>query len=121
MGVRNLFGQHDDDRIAADVGATPGDLALRIENDTVGGRVALRDPGFAWIGLTDVLRVGFPLGEFLPGHAPYEPGIAIELVVQALEQACALGAPRPPATGQNAAVHARDHVADDVRLHGCPL
>ena len=35
MRVGDPLGQHRDDRVAADVGPPPGDLALRIERDAV--------------------------------------------------------------------------------------
>jgi hypothetical protein len=73
--VRDLFGQHGDDRVAADVGPSPGNLAVRVEHDTPGRCIAPREPGFSWIGLVCVIGVS-ALGEFLTGHATDEPGVA---------------------------------------------
>ena len=36
MGVVDLFGQHDDRGIAADIAAAPCDFAVRVEHDAVG-------------------------------------------------------------------------------------
>src|SRR5258707_2092929 len=121
MGIRDLLRQHHDDGIAADVGAAPGDLAVPIESDSPGSRVAPGEPVFAWKRLDSLRRIRLPLAEFAAGHAADQPGIALELVVQALEQASRVGALRPHAAPQDAAVDTRDHVADHVRLHGCPL
>src|SRR5690348_11794658 len=35
MRVGDLLGQHDDDRVTADVGSAPGDPALRIQHDPI--------------------------------------------------------------------------------------
>jgi hypothetical protein len=75
-GVRDLFRQHRDDRGAADVGAPPGDLAVRVEHDTIGRCIAPREPGLPRIGLVRVIGVSLAFGEFLTGHAADEPGIA---------------------------------------------
>jgi hypothetical protein len=40
MRVGNLLRQDHDDRVAADIRATPGDLAVRVERDAVSGRIA---------------------------------------------------------------------------------
>ncbi len=58
MRVGDPLRQHRDDRVAADVGPSPGDLAPRIEGDAVGFRIAPREPGFPRIGLVRVARVG---------------------------------------------------------------
>src|SRR5260370_16493080 len=67
------------------------------------------EPGFPWIGLVRVIGVG--LGGFLTGHATDEPGVAAKQLVQAFEQSLAdsLG---PPPPCQDAAVHARFHMAN---------
>ncbi len=116
MGVGDLFRQHGDDRVAADVGAPPGDLAVRVEHDTVGVCIGPGEPGLPWIGPVYVIGISLPLGEFLTGDAADEPGVAAELLVQAFEQSRADPFGPPPAY-QDAAVHARDHMADHKRLH----
>ena len=40
MGVADLFGQDGNNRIAADIGASPNDFAVRIEHNPVSGRAA---------------------------------------------------------------------------------
>ena len=119
MRVGDPLGQHRDDRVAADVGPSPGDLAPRVEGDAIGFRVAPREPGFPRIGLVGVIGVGIGLGVFAAGHPADQPGAAAELFVQALEQPrhAVLGGPPPAA--ENAAVDARVHVADHIRLHIC--
>ena len=119
MRVGDPLGQHRDDRVAADVGPSPGDLALRIERDAVGGGIAPGEPRFPRIGLVGVIGVGIGLGVFAAGHPADQPGAAAELLVQALEQPrhAVLGGPPPAA--ENAAVDARVHVADHIRLHLC--
>jgi hypothetical protein len=57
MRVGDLLGQHRDDRVAADVGPSPGDLAVRVERDAVSGGVAPDEPGFAREDLPRVIRI----------------------------------------------------------------
>ena len=86
MRVRDLLGQHRDDRVAADIGPPPGNLALSVKRDAVSLRVAPPEPGFSRIGLVGVIGVGRGLGVFATGHTTDEPGTAAEPLVQALEQ-----------------------------------
>ena len=58
MHVGDPLRQHHDDRVAADVGPSPGDRALRIERDAVGGGIAPDEPRFPRIGLVGVIGVG---------------------------------------------------------------
>ena len=58
MRVGDPLRQYRDDRVAADVGPSPGDLAPGVEGDAVGFRVAPREPGFPRIGLVGVIGVG---------------------------------------------------------------
>src|SRR5207248_2943313 len=78
--------QHRDDRVAADLGPSPGDLALRIERDAVGGGIAPGQPRFPWIFLVGAIGVGLGSGVFTARYPADEPGAAAELLVQALEQ-----------------------------------
>src|SRR5205085_2941072 len=117
MGIGDLLGQQHDDRVAADVGAAPGDLAVGIEDDAVDCRIALGDPVLPWIFLPRLRRIGLAFGKFLAGDAADQPRIAAQLLMQALEQAGVAIAGRSPAAAKDAAIDARDHVADDVRLH----
>jgi hypothetical protein len=57
----------NDDRVAADVGPSPGDLAPRIERDAVGGSIASGEPRSPRIGLVGVIGVGLCLGVFDAG------------------------------------------------------
>jgi hypothetical protein len=122
MRAGDPLGQHHDDWIAADVGPSPGDLALRIERDAVGGGIARLgsgwgEPRFPRIGLVGAIGVGRGLGVFTAGHTADEPGAAAELLVQALEQPRHPVLGGPPPAAENAAVDARVHVADYVRFH----
>jgi hypothetical protein len=47
MRIRHRLGQHDDNRVATDVGAAPADLAVGVEHDAIGLGVAPREPGLA--------------------------------------------------------------------------
>ena len=118
MRVRDPLRQHRDDRVAADFGASPGDLAPRIERDAIGGGITPGEPRFPGIGLVGVIGVGLGLGIFAAGHPADEPGAAAELLMQALEQPrhAVLGGPPPAA--ENATVDTRVHVADYIRLYG---
>src|ERR1700738_2451765 len=104
MGVGDLPGQHRDDRVAANIGPPPGDLALGVECDAISFRVAPREPGFPRIGLIRVARVGLRLGVFAAGDAADQPRAAAELFVYALEQPRHAVFARPPAAAQDAAV-----------------
>jgi len=117
MRVRDLLGQHRDDRVAADIGPPPGNLALCVECDAVSFRVAPREPGFARIGLLRVTGVGLRPGVFAAGDAADQPRAAAELFVDALEQPSHPVFARPPAAAEDAAVDARVHVTDHIRLH----
>src|SRR5215470_11906005 len=89
MRIGHLLGQNDHDRITADVRAAPADLAMRIEHDAVGLGVA---PGKPWLARKRLLRrngIGLALGELRAGHPADQPGIAAELVMDALEQLAA--------------------------------
>src|SRR6185437_9592692 len=55
MRVGDLLGQHRDDRVAADIRATPGDLAVSVERDAVSCRIAPDEPRFAWEDLARVI------------------------------------------------------------------
>ena len=121
MGVCNLCGQHGDDRIVADIGAPPGDLAVRVEHDAIRGRVAPGEPRFPRIALVRVLGIGVSHGVFLTGDAPHEPGVAAEQCVQTVEHPAPVCVLRPPPGYEGTAVHARDHVTNHVRLHGSLL
>jgi hypothetical protein len=70
---------------AADISPPPGDLALRIEHDAVGRRIAPGEPGLPRIGLLGMPGIGVALRIFLTGAAPDELGIAAEPLMQALE------------------------------------
>src|SRR6266566_4985996 len=106
MRVRDLPGQHRDDRVAANIGAPPGDLALGVECDAVSFGVAPSEPGFARIGLIRVAGIGLGLGVFAAGDAADQPRAAAELFVYALEQSGHAVFARPPAAAQDAAVDA---------------
>ena len=96
MRVRDLFREDDDERIAADILAAPGDLALRIQHHPVGLAVAPAEPGLAGKAFAGRCGIGVALGKLLTGDAADEPGVAVEFVVQSLERACcdaALGLP----------------------------
>src|SRR6185437_14406500 len=81
MRVGDLFGQHHDDRVAADIRATPGDLAASVESDAVSWDVAPNEPGFAREDLARVIRIGIFLGVFAAGDAADQPGAIAELLV----------------------------------------
>src|SRR5260363_201474 len=115
MRIRHRLGEHDHDRITADVGASPADLALRIEHDAIGPGVAPDDPILARKALRRHCRIGRALGEFLAGDASDQPGIAAELLMDLLEQITR--ALWSPAARQSPAIDARGHQADDVRFH----
>src|SRR4029077_18379373 len=117
MRVGDLLSQHRDDRVAANIGPPPGDLALGVERDAVSFRVAPREPGFARIALIRVARVGLRLGVFAAGDAADQPRAAAELFVYALEQPRHAVLGRPPPAAENAAVDARVHVTDQIRFH----
>jgi hypothetical protein len=85
VGVGDLFGQHDNDRIVADIGASPSDLSVRIEHESIRGRVRPGDPRLSRIALVRVIGIGVELGVFLTGDVAHEPGIAREPFMQALE------------------------------------
>jgi len=95
----------------------PSDLAVCVERDPVGGRIAPDKPGFSRIDPVGAVGIGIGLGVFAAGHPADQPGATAERFVQALEQPrhAVLGGPPPAA--ENAAVDARVHVADYVRLH----
>jgi hypothetical protein len=57
MRVGDLLRQDHDDRVAADIRAPPGDLAVRVERDAVSGGVAPDEPGFAREDLPRVIRI----------------------------------------------------------------
>ena len=120
MRVGDLLGQHRDDRVAADIRATPSDLAVRIERDAISGGVASDEPGFTREDLTRVIRIGVCLGVFAAGDATDQPGATAELLVDTLEQPRHAVLRRPPPATPGPAVDARIHVADDIRLHRCP-
>src|SRR5215471_13362394 len=113
MRVGDPLRQYHDDRVAADVGPSPGDLTLRIERDAVGRGVTPGKPSFP--------RVGLVLGIFAAGDTADEPGAAAELLVQTLEQPRHTVLRGPPPAAENAAVDARVHVTDYIRLHTCVL
>jgi hypothetical protein len=62
MGVGDLFGQHGHDRIVADIGAPPGNLAVRVERDAISGRFAPREPWLPRIAPVREIGIGFQLG-----------------------------------------------------------
>jgi hypothetical protein len=79
--------------------------------------IAPREPVFARKNLVRDRRIGFALGEFLPGDAPDQPGIAAQFIVQPLKKRTRQLAVRTPAAVERSAVHAGNHVADDMRFH----
>lgn len=107
----------DDDRIPANVAASPGDLALCAQRDAMRLGTSLwqpRRPGklhFRTVG------VGFSLGEFLARDTSDEPRSATKPVMQLLVYLVRMRAARRPAFGQDPAVDAAGHVTDDMRLH----
>src|SRR5581483_5939515 len=103
MRIRHALGQHNDDGIAADIGAAPPDLAMRVEHNTVSLGIAPRKPVFAWQFFARRFGIGPALGEFGTGDAADHPGIAAELVMNLLEPVGA-GALRTPAAGMGAAI-----------------
>src|SRR6201998_1340122 len=121
MRVGDLLRQDHDDRVAADIRATPGDLAVRVERDAVSGGIAPDEPGFAWEDLPGVIRIGFCLGVFAAGDAADQPGAVAELLVDTLEQPRHAVLRRPPPAAPGPAVDARIHVAADIRLHLRPF
>ena len=81
MRVGHPLGRHRDDRVAADLGPSPGDLALRIERDAVGGGTTPGEPGLPRIGLIGVASLGLRFGVFAAGDPADEPGAAAEPLV----------------------------------------
>src|SRR4051812_14341340 len=116
MRVGHGFREHDHDRVAADIGAPPGDLAVSVQRYAIRLGVTPHDPWFPWKALGCVSGVARGFGKFLPGDATDDPCIAIQRVVDGLENVpgCALGT---PAARQGAAVYAGDHQAADMRFH----
>src|SRR5882757_7536314 len=112
MSIRDLFRGDADDLRAA-----PSDLALRIQHHAVGLCVAPDEPGMAVKASAGRYGICAALGELLSGDAADEPGVAVECVVQPLEQACRDTAFRFPAAEKRLAVDAGSHVADHVGLH----
>ena len=115
--VGHRFGQHDDDRIASDVAAAPGDLAVRIEDDATSGRIAPGEPRFSRVPLIGVIGIGITLGVFLAGDAADQPGVNREPLVQPLENYSSARVFGPPSVRERTPIEAGDHVADHVRLH----
>lgn len=86
MRVRDLFRQQGDNRISADVGASSSDLAVRVEHDTPGLRIAPSEAWLPQIGLVRGIRESLAFGEFLTGHAADEPSITAKQLGQAFER-----------------------------------
>src|SRR6185437_2227569 len=118
MRIGDLLGQHHDDRVTADVGSTPGYLALRIQHDPVCLRVAAGEPGLAAVSPVRLSIVGLCFRKLLSGDPAYQPGLTADPAVQTLEEIAPVASARPPSAVQDAAVDARHHVADYVWLHG---
>src|SRR6516225_8463919 len=117
VGIGDRLRQHHDDRIAADIGTTPCDLTLGVEHDAVGGSIAPDEPGLPRIDLFYMPGIRVELAVFLAGDAAHQPGIAAEPLMQALEQGSPAFVDGAPSAQRCAAVHARDHVADEIGLH----
>src|SRR5579872_5279677 len=120
MRVGDLLRQYDDNRVAADVGPPPGDLAPSIQHNSVCRRTSASEPGLPGVGPLRVSLVGFRFRKLLPRHPAHEPRLAAQFHVQALEELSPFASLRTPSAVQDAPVDARHHVADYVRLH-CPL
>src|SRR5262249_33664358 len=121
MRVGHLLSQHRDNRVAADIRASPGDLSVSIESDAIGSGCAPTEPRLPSINLIRAIRIGLGLCIFAPGHATDEPGAVAELLMDALEQSRHAVLTRTPPAVPNASVDAGIHVADHIRLHPCLL
>jgi hypothetical protein len=75
MGVPHLVGQDGNNRIAADIGASPSDFAVRIEHNAVSGRAAPGEPVLSRVMLVGVVWVRIQFGVSLGADAPDKPGI----------------------------------------------
>src|SRR5438270_5445849 len=117
VGVADLFGQNDHNRIAADIAATPDNFAPSVEHNAVSSGFAACEPGFPRVALVGARRISIALGVFLTGDTADEPGIDAQPVVQWFEMTPPLGIFRAPPTGQRPAIDAGHHMADHVRLH----
>src|SRR6202043_1910603 len=117
--VRNCLGKDYHDRVSADVRTAPADLAVSVEHDAIGRRVASREPGLARKGLFRRRGIRLALGELLAGDAADEPCVAGQFVMHTFEQvrARSLGA---PTTVERPTVHTGGHEADDVWFHANP-
>ena len=90
--------------IAADVGPPPGDFPVRVEHDAVGLCVAPGKPRFPREGLVGAGRISFALCELLAGHAPDEPSVTGQFLVQPLEQAARSSTVGAPTAGQRSTI-----------------
>jgi len=117
MGVADLVGQDGNNRIAADIGTSPNDFAVRIEHNSVCGRAAPGEPALSRVMLVGVVWVRIPFGVSLTADAPDKPGIGAQSIVQRFEKAPAFGVFRTPPADQGPTIDARYHVADNAGLH----
>ena len=81
---------------------------MRVQNHTVGLRVAAREPGLPWERLFSCRWVRLALGELLPGHPTDEPSVACEFVVHLLEQRGTRPL-RAPSAVEVSTIHAGGH------------
>src|SRR3954465_12373519 len=112
MGIADLLGQYDDNRIAANIAAAPDDFAVRIEHNSIGSRITPGEPVLSRVMLVGVVRISVPFGVSLTTDAPDEPGIDAKLVVQVLEYlpaARVFGTPPAPSVPAPPAPHAPAH------------
>jgi hypothetical protein len=85
MGVADLLGQHDHNRIAIDVSASPGDFAARVEHDAVGAGAAPGESGLSLVTLVGVIGISITLRVTLTTYTADEPCISSQLIVQWFE------------------------------------
>jgi hypothetical protein len=90
-----------------------------VQNNAVGLRVAVREPGLPREGLFRCCWIWPALGELLPGDPTHEPSVASKFVVHLFEQ-CGTRPLGTPAAMEGSTVHAGGHEADDLRFHGEP-
>lgn len=122
MAVRRVAAQKHHDMIAADVGPGEVEPARGIDHDGVAAGAASRKMMRPVNRARLRRRMRGGLAHLSHRHAPDDPGVALKRLMNPLVYPRPIGANAigadGEAAGMEASIQRRDHMADDVRLHG---